>query len=127
MRILVTGGREYADRAEVERKLRFAPPWAVIVHGAAPGADSLCASVWEEWGGEVDPHPADWTGPCRESCRPGHRRLRPDGSTICPAAGVYRNSEMLESGVDFYIAFPGGRGTADMVEKARHAGLKPLI
>jgi len=33
---------------------------------------------------------------------------------------------MLEWGPDLVIAFPGGRGTADMVRQARIAGVKVI-
>lgn len=43
------------------------------------------------------------------------------------AAGPIRNARMLTEGQpDFIIAFPGGRGTADMVSKARAAGVKVI-
>lgn len=41
-----------------------------------------------------------------------------------PAAGPIRNQEMLDEGKpDVVIAFPGGKGTADMVRKAKKAGV----
>lgn len=40
------------------------------------------------------------------------------------AAGFIRNQDMLDSGVDVVVAFPGGRGTADMVRRARKAGVE---
>lgn len=39
------------------------------------------------------------------------------------AAGPIRNRAMAQS-ADALVAFPGGRGTADMVEQARTYGLK---
>lgn len=39
-------------------------------------------------------------------------------------AGPVRNQQMIEEGgADGCIAFPGGRGTADMVRRAKNAGL----
>jgi hypothetical protein len=121
MRILVTGGRWFSNRDIVARTLAAQPGDAVLVHGAAKGADTLCASWWTAMGRNVDPHPADWSGPCRPTCRKGHRRRRSDGTSYCPSAGPYRNQEMLDSGVDLVIAFPGGDGTADMVRRATDA------
>jgi hypothetical protein len=41
------------------------------------------------------------------------------------AAGPIRNAWMLEFGKpDLVVAFPGGRGTADMISKARKAGIE---
>lgn len=126
IRIGVTGGRSFDDLAAVERALAQVPVDAVLVHGQAPGADTLCANWWKDQGRADDPHPAQWSAPCRATCKPGHRRQRADGSTYCPAAGVYRNQEMVDSGLDELIVFPGGTGTADMVQRATHAGIKPI-
>jgi hypothetical protein len=41
------------------------------------------------------------------------------------AAGPLRNQRMLEAfNPDMVLAFPGGRGTADMVRKAKRRGVK---
>lgn len=124
MRIGVTGGRGFDDVALVEQALQNLPVDAVLVHGAASGADRLCARWWEAHGRTCDPHPADWQAPCRTSCAAGHRRRRRDGTDYCPAAGNYRNQEMVDSGLDLLIAFPGGTGTADMVRRARSRGVR---
>jgi hypothetical protein len=40
------------------------------------------------------------------------------------SAGVRRNQEMIDDGtVDQVIAFPGGRGTVDMVQRAQAADI----
>jgi hypothetical protein len=40
------------------------------------------------------------------------------------AAGPIRNQRMIDEGKpDLVIAFPGGRGTADMVSRAKKAGI----
>ena len=114
-RVLVCGGRNY-DRADIVEAVldRYvgeagpnSPLWPCIVHGAAPGADTLA----DDWANLrdvlIEPHPADWAV---------HGR----------AAGPIRNQEMLDSGIDLVIAFPGGRGTADMVRRARAAGVKVI-
>ena len=71
----------------------------VIVHGDAPGGDmigKLFGQITE--GAEEEAHPADWEGPCRETCEPGHRRKDKHGRYYCPAAGMYRNEEMVALG-----------------------------
>lgn len=104
-RVLVCGGRDFADVAAVKFHLESLPQDAVLVHGAAPGADRLAAHHWHiTLGRKADPHPADW-----------HRYGR--------AAGPIRNQEMLDSGIDLVIAFPGGIGTKHMVSIARKAGV----
>jgi len=107
-RVIVCGGRDYADRARMQRTLFLVsldarPRPLVIVHGAAPGADTLADQVAREFAMDVEPHPADWS------------RGR--------SAGPIRNAEMLAAGADLVIAFPGGRGTADMVRRAKRAGV----
>jgi hypothetical protein len=85
-----------------------------IINGAARGADRA-SSHWvhqfEYWGVEgpfLKEYPADWD-------RHGK------------SAGSIRNQLMLfESKPHLVIAFPGGRGTADMVRKARHAKVRVL-
>lgn len=118
MRFAVTGGRFYNNEPAVIAALKQVPP-AILVHGKAPGADTLAAKNWPA--DLQEPHPADWSGPCRATCRPGHRQVRQDGQMYCPAAGVYRNQEMVDSHIDFLIAFPGGTGTADMIERSLKA------
>lgn len=83
-------------------------PVALVIHGAAPGADSL-AKEWADLRGIAENgYPADWT-------RFGRK------------AGPIRNQRMLDQGKpDIVIAFPGGRGTADMVRRARTAGIPAL-
>jgi hypothetical protein len=42
-------------------------------------------------------------------------------------AGPRRNKQMIEEGnPDLVIAFPGGRGTADMINRARAAGVRVI-
>jgi hypothetical protein len=105
MRVLVCGGRNYSDEAAIRAELSRFPPGTTIVHGGATGADSLAGIAAAELWLFVEVHPAYWD-------KYGRR------------AGPIRNQEMLDSGIDLVIAFPGGRGTADMVHRARKAGVK---
>ena len=135
LRLLVTGGRDYADATRVEAELQMAiearlgpgadPSRVVLVHGDAGGLDRLAAAAAKRLGFQVEPHRPHWTGPCRPTCPP-HRRRRRDGSDYCPAAGVYRNAEMVELGADLALVFPGGRGTADCARRIRVAGIEVL-
>jgi hypothetical protein len=110
--ILVCGGRDYDDWRTVWRVLdgvanRF-NVHVRIVHGGATGADQLAARWARETGQEAIAYPADWKA---------HGR----------AAGPIRNALMLErEKPDLVVAFPGGRGTADMVAKARAASVDVL-
>lgn len=106
MRLLVCGGRNYADRDAVYCALLELHPSAVITGGAS-GADRIA----EEWARPVVPvetYKADWT-------------------KYGKAAGPIRNQQMIDEGKpDAVLAFPGGRGTADMVRRAVSAGI-PVI
>lgn len=136
MRVIVTGGRDFRQDwvvfnalAHVYAEDRPEGEWLWVVHGAAKGADehaSVWAYSWHRAGRNVywEEHPAKWSAPCRETCAPNHRRRRRNGTTYCPAAGNYRNQEMIDAGADLVLAFPGGSGTADCVRRARAAGIE---
>lgn len=106
--LLVCGGRDYADADYIRRflsALNALRPIGKIIHGAARGADTLAGEIAEEMGIEVEEYPADWTR---------------DGK----AAGPIRNQVMLDTGrPDAVLALPGGRGTADMVNRATKSNL----
>ena len=110
-RVLVCGGRDYNDRWKLESTLDIAHAehgFIRLIHGAAPGADTLAGDWADKRGLAVVAYPADWK-------RHGK------------AAGPMRNQRMLEDGrPDVVIAFPGGSGTADMVRRAKEAGI-PVI
>lgn len=106
-RIIVCGGRDYADRARVWEVLdgllvEFGA--IVVFHGGARGADALAERWTIERGVTGFASPADWTK---------HGR----------AAGPIRNRQMLDAGADLVVAFPGGSGTADMIKQARARGV----
>ena len=78
-----------------------------IINGGAAGADSI-AGLWAlDRGILVDSKRPDW---------------RKHGK----AAGIIHNAEMLESGVELVIAFPGGRGTEDMISRTKKAGIEVI-
>ncbi|ATI15672.1 hypothetical protein [Bordetella phage vB_BbrM_PHB04] len=107
MKLLVCGGRDYADREAVFAALdrvHAKRPVTLLIHGAARGADSLADDWARARGVPRDPHPADW-------------------ATHGRRAGPLRNRKMLELKPDGVVAFPGGRGTADMADAARAAGV----
>jgi hypothetical protein len=131
MRIVVTGSREVTDLAAVKAALIEAAAGPrgphTVVHGAARGADSLAAIAATRLGWNVEAHPADWSGPCRDECRPDCRRTRSDGSDYCSAAGRYRNQHMVDLGAQVVVAIykrgAQNKGTADCVKRAGRAGL----
>jgi len=107
-RIVVTGGRDFSDAAMVGKALEAVKAKhgiSELIHGGAKGADSLCATWAKSTGIPVHLFRADWD-------KFGKR------------AGHIRNQQMIDEGKpDAAIAFPGGRGTADMVRRCISAGL----
>jgi hypothetical protein len=113
MRVLVCGGRDYADRAKLDSVLSRMIGCAghpdltpdTIIVGCAKGADTLAEQWADKAGHRVERYPADWEK---------HGK----------AAGLLRNQRMIEEGKpNLVIAFPGGRGTADMIARAEKAGV----
>lgn len=112
MRVLVCGGRAYFNRDLIWSVLdheHLTRKFSVVITGGADGADRL-AKAWAESKGL--PHiemAANW----RYYGRKG---------------GPIRNSWMIRLAMpDLVIAFPGDTGTADMLDKARLAGIEPKV
>jgi hypothetical protein len=108
MRLLVCGGRNYADRERLfelldELHKRYA--FSLLVNGGARGADKL-ARVWaHERDIPVRVFTANWAR---------------NGSL----AGPLRNQRMLVEGrPELVVAFPGGPGTRDMTRQATKFGV----
>ena len=109
MRVLVCGGRDYSDADKMTRildDLHAATPFSLLVYGMARGADDL-AKMWATARGiERLGFPADWEKYGR-------------------AAGTIRNKEMLDKGKpDLVVAFPGGRGTSNMISQSLKAQVR---
>lgn len=120
MRVLVCGGRYYSPaktRGWLARHAREAIAEATgqqstrieaLIHGGASGADMGAAQWGDDERLRVLCYPADWER---------------DGK----AAGPIRNRRMLTEGrPDVVIAFPGGRGTENMVSLAKSAGVRVI-
>jgi len=107
MRVIICGGRDYNDVEVVRRAIREHGV-TEIAQGGAPGADTCAIQAAMEQDIPFETHPADW----RQYGR---------------SAGPIRNQDMLEQfEPDAVIAFPGGKGTADMIRRARDAGVKVI-
>ena len=109
-RVLVCGGRDFNDGDFIWNTLTELDgregPFRVIIHGAATGADNE-GMIWAQGCGRL------------------HAPFVPDWATHGKAAGPIRNQRMIDEGKpDLVIAFPGGKGTADMVRRARAAGVE---
>lgn len=110
MRVLVCGGRDFHDKPRVYcslAEINGAHETAIstLIEGGATGADEL-AKAWAFYASvPVETYRANW---------------KADGR----AAGPIRNQRMIDEGKpDLVVAFPGGRGTADMIRRAKAAGI----
>lgn len=112
MKVLVCGGRAFNDNLMIDRVLlelhTFKKHFTELIHGGAAGVDRL-AGLWaKRHGVPVHVYEADW-------------------NSFGRGAGPIRNQRMLDDGKpDLVVAFPGGRGTADMVRRAREAGVEVI-
>ena len=108
MRILVCGGRDFSDADFLSGILDAAKREygnVEIINGGASGADKLAEAWAFARNVTCAAYPADWKKYGR-------------------AAGPIRNQRMLDKGrPELVIAFPGGRGTDDMVRRAMEAGV----
>lgn len=122
-RVLVCGGHHYDKRDLLYAVLDFVHlttrPVDCVIHGDATGADSL-AKAWAELHNvPLEPYPAAWDD---LSALPLILRYRPNGTPYNAAAGFIRNQRMLVEGrPNLALAFAGGKGTADMVERVERA------
>lgn len=109
--IIVCGGRDFDDADAFRLAMRTVVKATLgeelrIVQGGASGADALARKWAEEFWHQCVTYEADWRGEGR-------------------AAGPKRNQRMLDSEhVSMVVAFPGGRGTADMVRRAKAKGIQ---
>lgn len=103
MRILVCGGRDYSDAAKVFRDLdalHAKRGITLIIEGGATGADRLAR---------------DWAISRNVPFVTEHADWKAHGK----AAGPIRNALMLSKHApDGVVAFPGGRGTLNMIALA---------
>lgn len=114
MHVIICGGRDThltPDDLRWLTQLRIARGITTVFHGNARGVDTS-AKIWAELEGlHVHAFPANWqeegraAGPLRNACMLASMR------------------EAVAGGPCAVIQFPGGRGTADMVAKARAAGV----
>lgn len=111
MRVLVCGGRNFQAFEfvyETLDEIHGDGDIDTIIEGGARGADEW-ARIWaREASVKLITVPADWDSQGK-------------------AAGPIRNQRMVDDfKPDLVVAFPGGRGTADMVRRAKAAGIKVM-
>lgn len=126
MRVIVCGGRDFCDQE-----------W---LFDALDRINARHGITFLRQGGQVKQHPEDANLPAAKRRRIGadhlakrwamsrmisHDTVEADWKRLGAAAGPIRNGMMIrENDIDAVIAFPGGDGTADMVKKARDAGIR---
>lgn len=109
--VLVCGGRDFKDGQRIFLtldELDATQKIGLIVHGGARGADAYA----EQWA---------------LMRRVAFASFKADWSTHGPMAGALRNALMLRvTRPDLVVAFPGNKGTHDMVRRARAAGARTM-
>lgn len=127
MKILVTGSRYLEDErhgGRIRRLLSATATRAILVHGAAPGADTLAAEGAARMGWSVRAYPAEWerwkkaAGPIRNQAMLDHEHTEApehDPGFACP----YEH-HAFDGPIELVLAFPtpDSRGTWDMIERA---------
>lgn len=112
LRVLITGSRYYDNRSQMESALNIHTMHiprlrkVTVVHGGAPGADTLAGEIAKYLGMQVEVHPAEW-------------------GKYGKAAGPIRNKHMVDLGADICLAFPVGdsHGTRGCMSLAEEAGI----
>jgi hypothetical protein len=112
MRVLVCGGRDFDDLALLGRALDMIhsrSPIALLIHGGENSADTA-AHNWASFREiPVKVFYADW-------------------GQFGSNAVLIRNNKMLAEGKpDLVVAFPGGKGIANMIKQARAAGVETVL
>lgn len=114
MKILVCGGRDFKDSQFVYDtldELDQRESITRIIHGTTYGADTFSDGWAMSRGRDVKRCPV----------------LPTEWHSFGKRAGSMRNQRMLDEGKpDMVVAFKGGKGTADMVRRAKHAGVSVI-
>lgn len=106
----VTGGRDFTDAEVIGSWLARVAlkhgtgPEVEMLEGGARGADNTAANIAKAYEWTVSEYQAHWVYYGRR-------------------AGHVRNGWMLDRKPLFVLAFPGGRGTANMIEQAEARGI----
>ena len=124
MRVLVCGGRDFRGRTAVFAALNDAHAEATVTalaHGA-------CRARWRGKDLDVDLMTGadrwadEWA--LEHNLVPDRFPVKHELDGPWPAAGPRRNARMLTAfKPSIVVGFPGGRGTADMIARAKQAGV----
>lgn len=106
MKILVCGGRHYNDSEAINKTLDRLKP-SMIIEGGSTGAD-WHARLWAiDRGVPYETIFAEW--------EKFSRLARP-----------MRNARLIAAGPDLVVAFPGGKDTAEIVQRAKASKINVL-
>lgn len=111
VKVLICGGRDFSDYGLLADTLvgligQYDPKDVTIISGHARGADKLGERFANANECKLLIFPADW-------------------DKYKKAAGPIRNQRMIDEGKpDLVVAFQGGRGTQDMIKRAKKHGIK---
>ena len=114
MKVIICGSRDWTNTLMIDSYLKNLPPFSVVIHGEAPGADEIAHRLAHNHGHIVRGYPARW-------------------DLYGDAAGPIRNQQMLdeEKPVDRVVAFhedlANSTGTKDMITRARKAWIPVQI
>lgn len=110
---VVTGGRDFAERTRIIDLLEGEEP-SVLIHGQARGADTFAGNSAKALGIPTIEVPALWD---EEGIAAGPRR---NARMIDIAWALWATAwEATKHSTPTLLAFPGGRGTADMVSRCK--------
>jgi len=110
LKVIVSGGRHYVDKTYVYNVLdaiHMSNPITLLIEGGAKGADGLANQWARDRNIQYHTEKANWAKYGR-------------------AAGPIRNNEMLMKKPNLVIAFPGGKGTLDMIRQATNLEIQVL-
>lgn len=129
LKVIVAGGRDIKDEELVaEAIVSSGFEIAELVHGDAPGVDTIADKWADSKGIKTKPFPADWN----DLEQPGaviktrYNKWRKRDEQYNANAGFYRNQQMADY-ADALIAVPdpnGSPGTQDMIKRAKAKGLQ---
>lgn len=120
-RILITGSRDWPDMDSIVQTLGTTiigliskgetKDTITLIHGQCPtGADAMADWVARAWNMNIERYPADWV-------RYGKK------------AGMIRNKQMVDTGVDICLAFVYNKssGASNTVKLCRERGIELIL
>ena len=120
--IVAGGGRDLAWPLDQVRSALLQPiaarPVLQLLHGAARGADQLIASVADQLGWPVTAIAADWQRHGRRAGPIRNRQLLDRAQQLAAAFSTPRQPVAV-----LVITFPGGPGTASLLQQAQRRSL----